>query len=310
MYKLKKKIMDVLSSKNVEFNTYAEKNEKRQSFIVRGLNYGDDSQNISFIGEALVEAGIVGQIEITRHLTGHMRRNLNAEHNVLYRFVIGHDENISGITGIKSINGFRVVIEKMRKSTVIQCKRCQRFQHTTASCSFNYRCVQCSNHHAPGECPRLKNDKLPLQCCNCVAAGYKNFNHTANNLNKCEFFKSKHSQLFDKFQKSVAVKSSKSRVNNNNDLSNFKSTAADLLATPAPANNPRLKVDKKKTVNTPNINAANLKRTGYKSNGDRSRSFEKSTFVNSGESHTVSAISDDKLHALAVALVQVLKQFL
>lgn len=200
----------------------------------------------------------------------------------------------------------------MRKSTVIQCKRCQRFQHSTSSCSFNYRCVQCSNNHGPGECPRIKNTKLPLQCCNCVTAGLKNINHTANDLLKCEFFKTKHAQLFNKFKsamdskaKNTSTGASKKSIGIGSipNSSNNSTFAADLLATPAAANNPHLKTGNKKKE----------KKKVIATGPDRSRNgFDaiKNSNVSSGGSHTGSVLSDDKLNALAVALVDVLKRFL
>lgn len=78
----KEKIMELLKENNIEFNTFAEKNQKRQTFIVRGLNYGADACNISFIGHALIEIGIDGPIEVNRFITGHMKRNKDSD--VLY----------------------------------------------------------------------------------------------------------------------------------------------------------------------------------------------------------------------------------
>lgn len=192
-------ICGYLKSVNVQHNTFAEKGEQRLSFIVRGLNYGSDTQNISKIGCALTENGVVGNIECCRHLTSHMKRNMNDKQSLLYRFTIDPANNTSTISKINTIGGFRVRIEKMQKSLITQCRRCQRFKHTAKSCAFDYRCVQCTHQHQPGECPRLTNKKLPLQCVNCTEIGIKNNAHSANNLGVCEYFKTKHVDLHRKF---------------------------------------------------------------------------------------------------------------
>lgn len=317
---VKGRIIKLLADKGLEFNTFAEKNEKRSSFIVRGLNYGSDNQNISFINRALLEVGLKGPVEISRFYSGYMKRNYDSDQTALYRIIVGNSDNIAALTGIKVINGFRVVIEKMRKSAVIQCRRCQRFQHTASSCSFKYRCVQCVTVHGPGDCPRLTNKKLPLQCCNCTAAGFKKSNHTANNLNSCEFFKSGHSRLFEKFQKTVAANAIKFDKKKTNTVA-ARAADAELLAGPAPANNPWLskssknkntsKNSKNKSTSKNSTGLATATNAGVGTKSTNGSSIvDSNTNVHSGGSHTSSAMSDEKLHALAGALVQVLRQYL
>lgn len=76
---IKQKITDALDSFRVESNTYSEKNCKRKAFIVRGLVHGYDDINIKSISDALFAVSITGESIITRFLTGHMKRNPNAE---------------------------------------------------------------------------------------------------------------------------------------------------------------------------------------------------------------------------------------
>lgn len=146
----KQKIVTLLQNAGIEFNTFAEKNGKQHSFILRGLNYGGDTATISNIGSTLnsIDIPSTNIIQVARFFTGHMKRNYTDDQVKLYRFTLKAESNITGLSQIKSINGFRVVIEKMRKSTIIQCRRC-RFQHTANSCSFQYRCVQCVSNHTP-----------------------------------------------------------------------------------------------------------------------------------------------------------------
>lgn len=77
----------------------------------------------------------------------------------------------------------------MKNSKVVQCKRCQRLSHTATQCQFQYRCVQCINQHQPGQCPRIQNSRLPLGCINCASNKLNHRGHTANDIRKCEYFK-------------------------------------------------------------------------------------------------------------------------
>lgn len=157
---VKSQMINVFRENNIEFNTYSEDGEKRQTYIVRGLNYGDDSTNITLICCSIADVGFLGGVDCSRFLTGQMKRGGDVNQAVLYRFTLDAKVNESSLLQIKSINGYRVTIEKMRKSVVIQRHRCQRFQHTFKSCSFEYRCEQCVVKHGPGLCPRTTNN-----CC-------------------------------------------------------------------------------------------------------------------------------------------------
>lgn len=64
----------------------------------------------------------------------------------------------------------------------------KRFAHTAALCAFNYRCVQCTHQHLPGNCPRKINPSLPLGCVNCLAEGFPHDGHTANDLRNCKYY--------------------------------------------------------------------------------------------------------------------------
>lgn len=319
---VKDNIIKLFQANGIEFNSYSEKGEKRQSYIVRGLNYGDDSSNITYIRRSIADVGIICAVDCSRFLTGHMKRSDDVNLAVLYRFTLDSNANESSLLQIKSINGFRVSIEKMRKSVVIQCHRCQRFQHTAKSCSFGFRCVQCVTKHGPGVCPRTLNKKLPLQCCNCVAAGLKNANHTANNLNACSFFKQKHSVLFDKFQKNVSSTAQHRNVNSNINHSGggastqSNQTSTDVFIGPTPANNPASSKKKKKKSKSVPVNQNSSGRT---SASESIKSNTKSNFnsnqnpVNSGKSHSGSGHSSNgssqRVEALIGAFSKLLREF-
>lgn len=294
---IKSQIIDILQSNQLEFNSFAEKGEKQQSFIVRGLNIGDDESNIKHITQALTSVGIQSDVECNRFITSHMKRSSeqNPNQSTLYRFTINHQETTAGLSSIKTINGFRVVIEKMKKSAVIQCRRCQRFQHTANSCSFNYRCVQCVTPHNPGQCPRTLNKKLPLQCCNCSAAGLKKSDHTANNVMECEYFKTKHSTLFNKLNhtnRSIPI---------SHPLAN--SSINDTLTSATSNRSRQEKVQTTQTLQTPALNPYNSKNRNNRN---------KHSNVHTSKSHVNDRQPEkdnDKFRAFTNALIQLINGF-
>lgn len=215
---IKQSISEFLRLGDYQFSTFSEPGQQNSAFVIRGLNFGSDIANIAAIGVAFRDANIESKLEISRYITGTMRKAENASQ--LYRVVVS-DANLNAIKTINKINGIRVVIEKMKKSSVVQCKNCQRFQHTARSCSYNYRCVQCDIIHQPGCRPRKSNAKLPIKCVNCVVGGFKNCSHTANDLVKCEFFKTRYPKLNQKF-----VKSRQDNIDKHNANVNVASTAA------------------------------------------------------------------------------------
>lgn len=56
----------------------------------------------------------------------------------------------------------------LKKDIGTQCRKCQRFGHAATNCGLEYRCVKCTDRHAPGDCP-LEDDQ-PAKCVNCQEA--------------------------------------------------------------------------------------------------------------------------------------------
>lgn len=254
---LKNSIMEFLSECGVEFNTFAEKGCKKKAFIIRGLIHGSCDDNIKRIANALAEYHIEGVVNISKFETPTMKRSKNS--TPLYQLVLESNVDVTRLVDIKIIDSFCVRFESMHNSKVVQCRRCQRFSHTAASCAFKYRCVQCLLDHDPGSCPRITNKKIPIGCINCQAAGFKHIAHTANDLVHCEYFKS----IKDRRGVAAVNAGSKSNSIKKQNKPVFVSTSSDSLRTSTssgfqkqnfledirtPANNPYLSSNKSKIV--------------------------------------------------------------
>lgn len=185
----KAKVAQHLTVNGVEFNSFNNKESKRRAYIVRGMLGESDEEAIDMIENAVRAAGIDSDMVVSRFITPHQRFNPSANHSPLFKLVVAAAVDERLILGIRVIGYCGVKIEVMRKSGTVQCHNCQRLHRTTTQCNFKYRCVQCVNDHAWGNCPRANNKALPIGCVNCLDAKLDHSQHTANDLKNCNFVK-------------------------------------------------------------------------------------------------------------------------
>lgn len=171
------KLLTFIKKRSYQFNTYTASDSKMINIIVKGLDHIDDQ---TIIEEELSERGIV-PYKITKFITGYMRKN-NVKSN-LWLIVLHPNTETKALFEIKVIDQAIVKFEYLKKPKIIQCKRCQRFNHSASNCNLPYRCVKCTKEHEPGCC---KNDtdinKFKPKCVNCQG------NHTANDAKNCPIF--------------------------------------------------------------------------------------------------------------------------
>lgn len=170
---LREKLIEYLEKRGIHFNTYKPKEEKLINILIKNTDIDDEE----LIRSELNSIGIVPHT-IKRYETGHMRKN-NIESRI-WHLLSEPNTDTKSLFEKKNIGAHIVKYEYMKKPTIIQCKRCQRFNHSASSCYLPYRCA---NQHEPGKCPlnEAKN-KTKLKCANCGGA------HTANNAKQCPAF--------------------------------------------------------------------------------------------------------------------------
>lgn len=302
----KSKIKAWLDANHIEYNTFAERGQKRKAYLLRGLMHGEDSVNLTSIDRALNDVGITGNATITRFLTGYMKRNPENKATPIYQITLDHDANDSNLLKIATINNFCVKIEKMKPSRIIQCHRCQRYSHTAAGCSHKYRCVQCIQAHEPGHCPRLVNKNLPLGCVNCAVAELSHAGHTANDFLHCAYFNkiNKKTVTEENIKIAAALKTpshptTSGRFQTNN------------IEEPVRANNPWINKGKSGTKNL-NTNSTYSRETSaafVKVNGNKSGKKSNNNYVNTKGKSSDSVKPNNSVDQLVNALYKVLAQF-
>lgn len=174
----RQKVIEIAKEMNYEYNTYTPNEEKMINVLIKGLDHIDEPKVIE---EALATKGFTPH-KIQKHITGYMRKN--GMKSNLWLIVLQPNTDTAELFKIKSIESAIVKFEFLRKPTVIQCRRCQRFNHSASNCSLPYRCVKCTNVHEPGKCSsEAKGNKFKPKCVNCQG------NHTANDAANCPEFK-------------------------------------------------------------------------------------------------------------------------
>lgn len=204
---IREKVISFAKERGYAFNTYTPTDCKMINIIIKGLDHVDDP---AIIENELESNGIV-PYKIEKFTTGYMRKN-KVKSN-LWHLILQPNTDTKTLFAIRIIDQAIVKFEFLRKPMIIQCKRCQRFNHSASNCNLPYRCVKCTNQHEPGQC-RYGNEtnKVKPKCVNCQG------NHTANDGKNCPIF-----------QKVIANKSKKK--NNTKVTKESNKSYAELLKT-------------------------------------------------------------------------------
>lgn len=244
---IREKVIEFLKTRGYHFNTYTPTNEKMISILLKGSEISDSE----LISDAIQKVGITPH-KIQRYTTGFMRKN-----NIIsdiWQIILLPGTDTKLLLGIKYIDSWSVRWEFMHKRSVLQCKRCQRFEHVANNCTLPYRCVKCLDAHNPYECPKNSaNNTVKPRCVNCSGE------HTANNAKLCPVFK-----------KAIEIsnfKKNKDRNHTNNAQQTKKKVNKVTTTSNATKNQPSYAEKLKKKVNAPN--STNNENTSSENSNDK-----------------------------------------
>lgn len=187
------KVLDFLNGNSSRYFTFTPSDEKPLNFLIKYIDESFDEDDIK--QDILLLNKDIGVLKLkvfstTKPLIGKKIWLLQTENNEKAKSIVGNQKLCSAI----------VKIDIYKSNAVLQCKRCQRFDHAASNCHNPYRCVKCGKEeeeingdnvvvgHKPGECPLDQTkvngnlNKDELFCCNCKHTG-----HPAN-YTKCPKF--------------------------------------------------------------------------------------------------------------------------
>lgn len=164
------KARQLLQEAVIDHYTYTPKCEKKITYVLKGLNN-------TYTPEEVLEHLNTMQIpntkfeKVLRLTTKHsIENNIKLPHYIVQA---SPDSLSAEIEKIRAIDYQVVHWEKIVKSDIKQCTRCQRFTHSAANCFMKFRCVKCGKNHTPGQCLITPDDpKEKLFCILCEKYGH------------------------------------------------------------------------------------------------------------------------------------------
>lgn len=236
-----------LNTEKHQWYTYENKNDRPIKVMARGLH---PTCEIKSIIEDLENKGfkILDAVNI-------MKRERRSEENSqeaipkrglpLFMLTFDKSEEVGKIYNITGILNMRVKIEAIKKAStrIVQCKKCQGFNHTQRYCAREPSCVKCAGKHPTQTCQLSKEE--PAKCVNCRGQHPANYRgcEVAKQLQKIRDQKRKPqqshpnpSQVRNVFSQHLrrenltyAQATANSKENNTNDIKNFESAVQAIL---------------------------------------------------------------------------------
>jgi len=132
-----RKVRALLLTENISFFTFTPKADKLTTLILKNFPEYYEEKDIFEAFEALNDdAKLLKASKFKQH----------------WLLQFDKSSNLSVILSIKYLNQNRVFIERFHSKDILQCKRCQRYNHVASNCNFPYRCVKCGGNHGPQNC--------------------------------------------------------------------------------------------------------------------------------------------------------------
>lgn len=162
-----KTMIEHIRDKGLIGYTFTRKDQKSMRIVIKHLHFSTPKDEII---AAIEKTGNSVQGEIVTARKPGTKEPLNT-----FFVNIAQHENNKLVKDIKVIYNQRVLIEDpKRKTSVVQCKRCQQYGHSKNYCMRPYRCVKCAGAHETSMCTVDRN--TPAICTLCSGshpASYK-----------------------------------------------------------------------------------------------------------------------------------------
>jgi len=163
-----KKIMDFIRSRNLIGHTFTQKDQRPFRIVIRNLHHSTPTEEIQ---KVLEDSGHTVRGPIINARYGPDKKPTST-------FFVNLElrPNNKEVYDIKNIFHTRITIEPpKRKTGLVQCTRCQQYNHTKNNCMRPWRCVKCAENHKTADCPKTDRN-TPAVCALCLdkhPANYK-----------------------------------------------------------------------------------------------------------------------------------------
>lgn len=169
------KVFTFCQDHQIPFHTYQDTNKKELKVVVKDLPPSVTSEEVR---EDLVAQGFT-----IKDVHQYKRKRQGKLHPLpVYAVTLPRGDKSDSIYAVRYVQSTKVRVEDYRsRNEPSQCKRCQRWTHTTNYCWLPARCVKCGDMHPSKDCTLPAGS--PSKCANCQGA------HTASWKGCSEFQK-------------------------------------------------------------------------------------------------------------------------
>ena len=160
-----RKVVRFMKDSNIIHHTYQLKEDKPYRVVIRNLHH---TLPIAQIKEDLQKEGF--QVRNITNITHRITRQ------PLPMFYVDLEpaNNNKAIYNLRFLHNLVIKVEPPHKTTnIVQCTRCQQYNHTKAYCNLPYNCVKCGNPHDSKTCTKPKD--TPAKCALCGGAHPANY---------------------------------------------------------------------------------------------------------------------------------------
>lgn len=166
-----RKLITFMKTSNIVHHTYQLKEDKAYRVVIRNLH---PTMPVGEIKELIEQNGFpVRSVSNIRH-------SKTKDPLPLFYVDLEPARNNKDIYSLKFLNNQVITVEPPHnKTSIVQCTRCQRYNHTKTYCTLPFACVKCGGQHDTKVCKKSKD--LPATCALCGG------NHTAN-YRGCEVY--------------------------------------------------------------------------------------------------------------------------
>jgi hypothetical protein len=152
-----REVVRFMKDSNIIYHTYQLKEDKPYRVVIRNLHH---TIPIEYIKEDLQKAGFK-----VRNITNITHRVTKLPLPMFYVDLEPAGNN-KEIYNLRFLNNLVIKVEPPHKTTnIVQCTRCQQYNHTKAYCNLPYKCVKCGKPHDSKTCVKSKN--TPAKCALC-----------------------------------------------------------------------------------------------------------------------------------------------
>lgn len=152
-----RKLVKYMKDSNIIHHTYQMKEEKAYRVVIRNLH---PTTPIADIKEALLKFG--HKTRIATNIT----HRVSKQPLPMFYVDLEPSENNKEVYNLRAINNQIIKVEPPRRNhSIVQCTRCQQYNHTKTYCNLPYKCVKCGESHDTKSCNKARD--VPARCALC-----------------------------------------------------------------------------------------------------------------------------------------------